>query len=123
MADQVEMMERPAMPEWFVEAERSMAEDNTSSYDMPRHLQSLYNLFSNVGYGDCSAAETIAIKYETGEMPGGLDLVLALTWHRYAVARGSSSSALRLAQLLEWTPVLEHADNEAVKMAHRALEI
>lgn len=123
MDDPVEMMECPAMPEWFVEAERLMAEDNSSSYDMPRHQQSLYNLFSDAEYGNCSTAEKIAIKYETGEMPGGLDLVLAFTWYRYAVARGSASSALRLAQLLEWTPVLEHADNEAVKMAQRALEI
>lgn len=115
--------ECPKLPAWLAKAER-LAEDSSKFYKLPQHIQTLYNLHYEAQRGDCQCAEKLAIRYESGDVPCGPSMTTAIEWHKYAVHLGSAASALRLAELLDWS--LYEDGNPAgpgVQMAHRALEI
>jgi len=122
MHNQADNIECPAMPAWLAEPERILAEEDSTFCELPPHIQSLFNIYEEARRGDYQAAEKLAIKFESGDVPCGPDLELAMTWHRYAVQLGSASSALRLAELLVWS-LYEDGASGGVLMAQRALEI
>lgn len=113
----------PDLPAWLAKAER-FAEDSSKFYKLPDHIRNLYNLHYQAQRGDCQCAEKMAIKYESGDLPSGPDMDTAILWHRYAVDLGSAASALRLAELQDWSVHAEGNSADAGdQMAQRALQI
>ena len=114
----------PELPAWLEEPERALAEDSSKFHELPQHIQTLFSLHEQAKRGDFQCAEKLAIKYESGGVPSGPDMALAISWHKYAVELGSAASALRLAELLDWSVYEEgNPAGAGVQMAQRALEI
>ena len=115
--------ECPKLPAWLAKAER-LAEDISKFYKLPQHIQNLYNLHYQAQRGDCHCAEKLAVRYESGDVPSGPNMITAIEWHKYSVHLGSVASALRLAQLLDWSVHEEgKPDSAGVQMARRVLQI
>ena len=122
MENQANTKECPALPIWLGEAQCQFEEDRLTFFELPQLIQSSFHLYQGAHKGEFQSAEKLALKFESGDVPSGPNMSLAVTWHRYAAALGSASSALRLAQLLVWAPVYEKNTEESMQLAKRAVE-
>lgn len=112
----------PDIPDWLQLNVDLLADDWYESKKMPDNLFEAATLFRRAKEGCADSAQRLALKFETGDIPGGVDIDKAMKWHAFAADQGSFSSALRLAKLLAWNDRTEDRA-QAVVMAERALEI
>lgn len=112
----------PEMPAWL-EKLTGFEEERGHFRKLPEHIQDFYFLYDAAKFNhDAGSAAQIAVKYETGDVPTGPDIELAINWHRYAVENGSVSSALRLAEHFARSDRSEQIE-AGIKMAKQALEM
>lgn len=93
-------IECPDLPEWLESADIKAREGKSAL--IPAHLTSLLSLYRRSYSQNYEAAELLAERYETGDLPCGASLTEAIKWHTYSADLGSVKSALRLARLHTW---------------------
>ena len=86
----------PSIPEWLTKVQAKLAKGQLQNTT----LEAIHYGFTNAEAGSKNSAEQIAIGFETGEFPCGIDIIEAIVWHSYAATLGSIKSGLRAAQLM-----------------------
>lgn len=93
-------VECPELPDWLQSAEEAFYQQNTSAID-PKSME-LLALYLKARQQHVGCAEALAERYETGNVPTGMNKNKALEWHVYAMSIGSIESKLRVAQYYLW---------------------
>ena len=105
--DELPNIKCPDMPKWLKAAETAVIKNKREN--VTEELMSLLSLYRGAIDRNPISAGLLAERFETGEVPGLINVMDAIKWYEWAAHLGHSGSKVKVAQLYFW-----HSQNESM---------